>query len=173
MSTQHPDNAAVPAFAAGPLMSPDDEIAEAYRAYAVLGCDEQLWDYDGKRTDGWISLPRAIPLCASLYSIGLPPELLGLAVLDDEDWGWLEATVPGFEDDLRDAATYLDAGGLRRLPVPVRESVAAAVAHLDPAEPELEHVALTGAIGACIRGGRSGSIAELVLRAGGIRHFLG
>ena len=125
------------------------------------------------RSSDGILLPRAIPLCASLYSIGLPPELLGLAVLDDDDWRWLEATVPGLTDDLRDAATYLDVAGLRGLPMWVRESVAAAVAHLDPAEPEPEHVALTGAIGACVRGGRSASIRELVLRAGGIRHFLG
>jgi 6-phosphogluconolactonase len=55
MSTQHPDNVAIPPFATGALMGPDDEIVEAYRAFAILGCDEQLWDYDhGKRTDGFV-----------------------------------------------------------------------------------------------------------------------
>jgi len=125
------------------------------------------------RSSEGISLPRAIPLCASLYSIGLPPELVGLAVLDDEDWRWLEAAVPGSMEDLRDALRYLDEAGLRWLPVPVRESVAAAAARLRPVEPEPEHVAISGAIGACVRGGRGSSIGELVLRAGGIRHFLG
>lgn len=125
------------------------------------------------RSSDGVSLPRAIPLCASLYSIGLPPELLGLAALDEADWRWLEDAVPGLLDDLRDAAAYLDTGVLRWLPVPVRASVAAALARLDPPEPEPEHVALTAAIGACLRSGRTGSIAELVLRAGGIRRFLG
>ena len=125
------------------------------------------------RSSDGISLPRAIPFCASLYSIGLPPELLGLAALDEADWRWLGDGVPGLLDDLRDAAGYLDPAALDWLPVPVRDSVEAAIAQLDPPEAEPEHVALTAAIGACVRAGRTGSISELVLRAGGIRHFLG
>ena len=120
-----------------------------------------------------VSLPRAIPFCASLYSIGLPPELLGLAALDDADWRWLESTVPGLVDDLRESAGYLAIGVLRWLPDPVRGSITAARGRLDPPDPDPEHVALTAAITACVQAGRTGSIAELVLRAGGIRRFLG
>jgi phosphoenolpyruvate carboxylase len=34
------------------------------------------------RSIGKIRLPRAIVFCAACYSIGLPPEMLGLNVLD-------------------------------------------------------------------------------------------
>ncbi len=129
--------------------------------------------YGFSRSSDGLSLPRAIPFCASLYSIGLAPELLGSAALDDDDWRWLDDTVPGLFDDLRDAARFVDAGTLRWLPSPVRESVSAALARLGPPAPDAEHIALTAAIGACVRDGRTGSITELVLRAGGIRHFLG
>lgn len=49
MSTQHPDNAIPPFFADGEVVADDDEIREAYYAYTHLGCDEQMWDFEGKR----------------------------------------------------------------------------------------------------------------------------
>ncbi|WP_202320331.1 phosphoenolpyruvate carboxylase [Archaeoglobus neptunius] len=33
-----------------------------------------------------VKLPRAITFCASLYSIGFPPELIGLGELTDKDY---------------------------------------------------------------------------------------
>ncbi len=52
MSTQHPDNARLPAFAKGPeAIKGEDEIVEADYAFSVLGCDEQMWDYEGKGAD--------------------------------------------------------------------------------------------------------------------------
>src|SRR5204862_1212808 len=75
------------------------------------------------RGSAGISLPRAIPFCASLYSIGLPPELIGLAAVTDADWSWLRASVPSIATDLADAVRYLDAERLSWLPSAVRESV--------------------------------------------------
>ncbi len=51
MSTQHPDNATLPFFANSPVVEGDDEIQEAYYAYSHLGCDEQMWDFEGKEGD--------------------------------------------------------------------------------------------------------------------------
>jgi hypothetical protein len=48
MSTQHPDNVAVPIFANGAVLSVDDEVKEAYNAFVHLGYDEQMWDFEGK-----------------------------------------------------------------------------------------------------------------------------
>src|SRR2546427_649539 len=73
------------------------------------------------RESAGVSLPRAIPFCASLYSLGLPPELIGLAAVTDADWSWLRATVPAIESELIDAVRYLDAEELAWLPAPVRE----------------------------------------------------
>ena len=51
MSTQHPDNATVPFFATSAVLAGEDEIREAYYAYSHLGCDEQMWDVEGKEID--------------------------------------------------------------------------------------------------------------------------
>ncbi len=54
MSTQHPDNVTVPFFAQGPVMEGVDEIREAYYAFSHLGCDEQMWDFEGKEVDEFV-----------------------------------------------------------------------------------------------------------------------
>lgn len=54
MSTQHPDNVLLPFFAESPDMSGDDEVQEAYYAFSHLGCDEQMWDSEGKEVDAFV-----------------------------------------------------------------------------------------------------------------------
>ncbi|MCX7913443.1 MAG: phosphoenolpyruvate carboxylase [Thermodesulfovibrionales bacterium] len=54
MSTQHPDNVLLPFFAESQDMSGDDEIQEAYYAFSHLGCDEQMWDCEGKEVDNFV-----------------------------------------------------------------------------------------------------------------------
>ncbi len=54
MSTQHPDNVHLPFFAASKDMSGEDEIQEAYYAFSHLGCDEQMWDCEGKEVDDFV-----------------------------------------------------------------------------------------------------------------------
>jgi phosphoenolpyruvate carboxylase len=54
MSTQHPDNVNVPFFATGPELGGDDEVQEAYYAFSHLGCDEQMWDVEGKEVDAFV-----------------------------------------------------------------------------------------------------------------------
>jgi phosphoenolpyruvate carboxylase len=51
MSTQHPDNATLPFFTADDVIEGDDEIQEAYYVFSHLGCDEQMWDFEGKEGD--------------------------------------------------------------------------------------------------------------------------
>lgn len=54
MSTQHPDNASIPFFASSQVLAGEDEIREAYYAYSHLGCDEQMWDVEGKEIDSFV-----------------------------------------------------------------------------------------------------------------------
>src|SRR5881396_2939061 len=75
------------------------------------------------RASAGVSLPRAIPFCASLYSLGLPPEVIGIAALTDADWSWLRETAPAIESELADAARYLDPDVIAQLPASVRESI--------------------------------------------------
>src|SRR3982074_1177080 len=54
MSTQHPENLATPIFSRDSLMSADDEVREEFYAFAQLGCDEQMWDFEGKEVDNFV-----------------------------------------------------------------------------------------------------------------------
>jgi phosphoenolpyruvate carboxylase len=51
MSTQHPDNVNLPEWCEGTLIEGDAEIYEAYFAYSQLGCQEVMWDSEGKDVD--------------------------------------------------------------------------------------------------------------------------
>ena len=55
-----------------------------------------------------ITLPRAITFTASLYSLGLPPEILGLNALSRDDMKTVQQFYVNFEDDLRDALRFFN-----------------------------------------------------------------
>ncbi len=124
------------------------------------------------RASAGVSLPRAIPFCASLYSLGLPPELLGLAALTDADWAWLRATIPSIESELVDAVRYLDGEGLEWLPPLVRESVDRALSLIDARETDAEHVEISREVRRLAQSGGA-QMTELIVRAAALRHFLG
>lgn len=54
MSTQHPDNVNPPFFAENSEIGGEDEIKEAYYVFSHLGCDEQMWDSEGKEVDNFV-----------------------------------------------------------------------------------------------------------------------
>lgn len=74
MSTQHPDNATVPFFAPSGVLAGEDEIREAFYAYSHLGCDEQMWDVEGKEIDTYV-----VKKLLSFY-----PEYFGSHVLGED-----------------------------------------------------------------------------------------
>jgi phosphoenolpyruvate carboxylase len=51
MSTQHPDNACTPEWSKEEVINGNAEVLEAYYAYRSLGCQEVMWDSEGKDTD--------------------------------------------------------------------------------------------------------------------------
>ena len=51
MCTQHPDNVNVPEWCEGEIINGNAEIYEAHLAYETLGCQEVMWDSEGKDTD--------------------------------------------------------------------------------------------------------------------------
>ena len=51
MSTQHPDNVNIPEWNSGEVIDGNAEIYEAYFAYENLGCQEVMWDAEGKDVD--------------------------------------------------------------------------------------------------------------------------
>src|SRR4030042_3516982 len=51
MSTQHPDNVNVPEWNSGEVIDGNAEIFEAHFVYENLGCQEVMWDAEGKDVD--------------------------------------------------------------------------------------------------------------------------
>jgi phosphoenolpyruvate carboxylase len=116
-----------------------------------------------------ITLPRAIPFTAALYSIGLPPELLGLNALNKEDIQFIREVYINFDEDLKDALRYFnpDTGFLPEdLRLRIREF--SIDFQLDG-----EHKEITDYIAGSLKGNRTEDLREYVLRAANLRKFLG
>ncbi len=121
------------------------------------------------RSLGGVTLPRAIAFNAALYSIGLPPELLGLNALSEDDLAFLRGVYVNLDDDLADAARYLnpDTGLVpREIEARVRDLAAEHA-------PNAEHAEITARIVRALRGNETPEIAEALLRAAHLRRFLG
>jgi phosphoenolpyruvate carboxylase len=54
MSSQHPDNANTPSWAKDERIAGDDEVVEAFYAFSELGCEEVMWDAEGKDVDSHV-----------------------------------------------------------------------------------------------------------------------
>lgn len=51
MATQHPDNASAPFWSDQPFISTTLEVEEIYQSFFKVGCDEYMWDWEGKFAD--------------------------------------------------------------------------------------------------------------------------
>jgi phosphoenolpyruvate carboxylase len=51
MSTQHPDNVNIPEWSNSEVIDGNAEVYEAYYAFEILGCQEVMWDSEGKDVD--------------------------------------------------------------------------------------------------------------------------
>lgn len=120
------------------------------------------------RSTGGITLPRAITFTAALYSIGLPPEILGLNALDGDDIQFVKKIYINFEDDLRDSLRYFnpDTGFLpKNLEARVRD-------FLVDFRPDEAHKEMTDHVLNSLGENKSG-LEEYVLSAANLRKFLG
>lgn len=126
------------------------------------------------RSIGGISLPRAISFCAALYSLGLPPELLGLSCLGQEDLALLREVDPGFEADLGDALQYLNEEAFTLLPPVEAEEIRTTIRLLGlTLSQDHAHREVTSTIIKRVQEGGVKDLGDLILRAAWIRKFLG
>ncbi len=124
------------------------------------------------RATAGVKLPRAITFCAALYSLGLPPELLGLSRVTKNDLDTIGVSYENFESDFRDAAQYLNKANLKYFSPAIQKSVLKS-ASLFGFEPNKEHNELTSQIFQDFRKLRTTSINEKIIKAAHIRGFLG
>ena len=119
-----------------------------------------------------IKLPRAIKFCAAFYSVGIPPELLGLSALSEKEFDELHGLYAKIDEDLRDSAKFLNKANLGRMPPPVREGVAKVLEWID-AEPDEEYAETTSRILSAFRSGNHAQLTEDIKAAAWKRRFLG
>ena len=116
-----------------------------------------------------IILPRAITFTAALYSIGLPPEILGLNALKNSDLQFIKEVYVNFEDDLRDAFKYFN-HNTPFLPQDLKTKVRD---FSESFQPDEEYKEITNCIITSLKESRIEKKEEYVLRAASLRKFLG
>ena len=119
---------------------------------------------------GGVTLPRAISFTASLYSIGVPPELLGLASLDERDLDFVREVYPSLDGDLRAALRFANERHVGEL---LGESYLSLVGRFTD-ELDRVHEGLTSAIWASInRDDTTVHLGHFIEEAAHLRRFLG
>ena len=116
-----------------------------------------------------VTLPRAIAFAASLYSIGIPPEILGMAALNDEDISFVREVYPSVYEDLAVALTYANETLVRSL-------LGDAYSHVMlryGGGIDRVHEGLTSAIWAGLQREGFAQVPHYVEEAARLRHFLG
>ncbi|MBI2572864.1 phosphoenolpyruvate carboxylase [Candidatus Woesearchaeota archaeon] len=118
------------------------------------------------------SLPRAIPFCASLYSLGLPPDILGVSILSGKDLDRMRESYHNVDNDIKTALQYYNKDNLSYFPQPIQKAVKKALTLFDY-EVNEEHAAMSNRILTCVKKNDHAGLHEGILAAGRIRRFLG
>ena len=116
-----------------------------------------------------IKLPRAIKFTASMYSIGFPPELLGLEALTKDDIAFLKENYRDFEKDVRDALKYFNPDS-PFVPYEIKTKVKNIFSDF---ETNKFHREITSCVLRELGENRTDNLREHIVRAASIRRFLG
>lgn len=119
-----------------------------------------------------ITLPRAIGFCASLYSLGVPPELLGLSALSERDFDGLRDIYVHVEEDLKDAFCFVNRNNFKYLSKGMGRRLKKAL-KLVRSERNREYEEITTQIAKDLRKGNYINMNENIQQAAMMRGFLG
>ena len=117
-----------------------------------------------------IKLPRAISFCCSLYSIGIPPEVIGIDSLENSDFDYLKQD-KNFINDMHDALQYSNPQLLFGLFPNIKEIIEEI-----GFQENKEHSLITSKIYRAVNSGNGQgdkNITKLITEAAKIRKFLG
>jgi phosphoenolpyruvate carboxylase len=118
---------------------------------------------------GEVTLPRAISFTCALYSLGLPPELIGFDGLSGDDLDFVMSAYPSFCAKVRDALRFADIDG-PLMTTSLREALRRAGFEYAP---DREHLSIVRLIRTEMERGDSAQVGDLVLRAALVRRFIG
>ena len=125
-----------------------------------------------RSTENGVQLPRAIRFCASLYSIGIPPELLGLGQLTEKEWDVVRTLYKHVDTDLKDAAKYVNVDVISKMPKVVSDGIKNVFNQIDTPVDE-EHTKFTSMIYSDLNAGRIQHLKDKIEYAAWLRKFLG
>lgn len=117
-----------------------------------------------------LKLPRVITFTAALYSIGIPPEILGLNAFSKDDLRFIKTIYISFEDDLADALKYVDFES-ELLPEELKNCLRDFEFTRD--DSSQEHVKISKFVRERLRNKSEVGIQDAILRMGHLRRFLG
>jgi len=121
------------------------------------------------RNVGEVQLPRAITFTAALYSLGIPPELLTINSLSEDDLSFIKTFYANVEYDLKSACAFADFDS-PFIPAEVRDI---AERYLNVANNNFAHKEITSYIAQSVNSGKVEDLSSHVLRAAEERGFLG
>ena len=115
-----------------------------------------------------VRLPRAITFCAVLYSIGFPPELIGLSAMTDRDYEHLSEAIPTLHEQMEFVLSFFNQKSLGI--VPFEDDVRRAREFFD-FEPREDYVSASNRVIESIK--RQNGIGDAIIESGKLRRFLG
>lgn len=125
------------------------------------------------RSIGKVRLPRVISFCASCYSLGLPPEIIGLGSLGSDDIDYLKEVYFNYDFDLRKALLYFNDEIFGLLPEEVCTSLKDSLRRFGPFDVDLDHKVMTSRIIKAVKEGETSNLQGMIVEAAHIRRFLG
>ncbi len=123
----------------------------------------------GQEGEETIRLPRAIEFCATLYSAGIPPELLGMDALSEDDISYLKEVYPSLEEALAAARRFANAEAVARYLGPRYASLLARYS----GDVDMVHHGLSAAVLASLDSRPLSYTRHYVAEAARLRAFLG
>jgi len=121
-----------------------------------------------------VQLPRVISFCAALYSIGLPPDIIGLNVLTKDDLKLVTSIYPRFKDNIGETLSLWNPDVLDIVPGAIRSQIKKAASLFEAHAVNEEHLRASCEIIKKIKANSYGTIlTDLITQAGNARGFLG
>jgi len=119
-----------------------------------------------------MSLPRAIPFCSALYSIGVPPELLGLSVLSEKELDEVRNMYVAFDEDVKDSTRYVCMKNIGQLPGGIGNGVLQLLKNFD-CKPDEEYAEAAEEVLEIALSDNRATLTDAIMKTAWKRNFLG